>query len=92
MPSPGPPLHQRARAATDRARELATRLSVTATHTTLTLDRLVVTAAADSADHVSRRHSATGDLRRAAEQVRRVSVAAAGPPRPLDHRMEPQRT
>ena len=65
---------------------------MTAAPTTRTLDRLVGTAAFGSADHVGRRHSATGDLRRAAEQVRRVSVAAAGPPGPLDHRMEPQRT
>jgi len=89
-PLPGPQLGQRVRAATDRARELAVRLSGTATHTTLTLDRLVTTSAAGSIDHVARRRRAAGDLRRAAEQVRRVSVAAAGTTGPLGPRMERQ--
>ncbi|MGY1631651.1 ATP-binding protein [Geodermatophilus sp. SYSU D01186] len=70
----GPSIHERVRAATDRAHELAVRLSATATRTTLTLDRLVVV----TADGVPPRE--LEQLRRTAEQLRRVSLAAAGPP------------
>jgi hypothetical protein len=82
-----PTIHRRVRAATDRARELAVRLSETAARTTLTVDLLGTTG---SADDGGRHRRATEHLRRAAEQVRRVSLTATGPPGPVDRQVQRQ--